>query len=81
MFEDLLDDDPYIQEREERAVVEELQTNVVDFVKRGFPDLTDLAQQRVTQIREREKLREFLWVISNTTDRTSALWLLNPPAA
>src|SRR5258708_27599144 len=56
MFDSLLEDDPYIQERENRVATQELQKAVIEFVQGRFPTLGELAQQTVTQVSRSDAL-------------------------
>jgi hypothetical protein len=81
MFEELLDDDPYLRERDERAAAQALQKVAVDIVRRRFPTLITLAEQRVTQISSSDVLQELVGMLSTAPDENTARFLLKPTAA
>jgi len=81
MFEELLDDDPYLRERDERAATQALQKVTVDIVRRRFPTLVTLAKQRVTQITSSDVLEELVGMLSTALDENTARFLLSPTAA
>jgi hypothetical protein len=85
MFEELLDDDPYLRERDERAeargAVQALQKTTVNIVKRRFPELVKLAEQRVAQITSSDVLEELVGMLSTAPDENTARFLLSPTAA
>ena len=93
MFDELLDDDPYLKERDQRVAervtervaaqtaVQTLQKVTVDVVRRRFPDLVTLAEKRVTQISSPDVLEELVGMLSTAPDENMARFLLNPTAA
>jgi hypothetical protein len=89
MFDELLDDDPYLKKRDERvaervatqAAVQALQKVTVDIVRRRFPTLVTLAEQRVAQISSADVLEELVGMLSTVPDENTARFLLNPTAA
>jgi len=54
MFDELLDEDPYLLDRDvhvaQKAKLEQLQNIVVDVVQNKFPDLAEFTQSKVAQI-------------------------------
>ncbi len=80
MFDTLLEDDPYFKILEERVVIQELKRVVVEIVKRRFPLLVNLAEQRVAHMREREILYEFIGLSATAPDEAKARWLFTPRA-
>jgi len=84
MFDSLLEDDPYIQERENRAEVRgetrALQRAVLNVVKARFPALAELAQQQVAQINSPDNLDLLIQKISTAPDESLVRWLLSPAA-
>jgi len=81
MFDSLLEDDPYIQEREIRAATQELQKAVVEVVQARFPTLEELAQQTITQVRDRGALHLLIKQISAAPDEAFTRQLLGTLAA
>ncbi len=89
MFDNLWEQDPKIQklqaEKKAEGIVEGeilgLQKAVVDFVEARFPDLTELAQQRVKQIRNLDDLDKLVKLIATTPDEATANWILSRLAA
>lgn len=81
MFEDLLDDDPYIQEREERAEIHGWQEAVVTMITHRYPDLADVAKQTIPKISELAAIRLLTTQISNAADENFVRTLLDMSAA
>jgi hypothetical protein len=85
MFEELLDDDPYLKERDERAAtratIQALQKVTVDVVRRRFPALVTLAEQKVAQISSADVLEELVGMLSTVPDEKAARFLLASTAA
>lgn len=77
MFEELLDEDPAIQERE----MQSLRKAVIEIVKTRFPVLVDLAPRRVVQFTTTTALYEFIRLISAAPNEEVARFLLNPTVA
>jgi predicted transposase YdaD len=92
-FDSLLDENPFVQktkaEAEERGRAEGeiqgevrgLQKAVVIIVEGRFPPLTELAQQRVTQISQPDLLNVLLKQVATARDEDMARLLLNSFAA
>lgn len=88
MFNDLLEHDPYVQQQ--RALgkaegliegeVQTLQWVLVDNVRRRFPTLVDLAQQKAARTKAPEALREIVGLVSTAPDESTVRSLLTPPA-
>ena len=51
-YDSLVDEDPEVQERVAKGKVEMAQKMVADLVEARFPALSELAQERVTLIRD-----------------------------
>jgi len=85
MFDSLLEDDPYIQERENRAEARgetrALQQAVVEVVQVRFPTLEELAQQTVTQVSRPDALHLLIKQISAAPDEVFTRQLLGTLAA
>lgn len=97
MFNDLFEDDPFIQEKkaEGRAeglaeglaegkaegLAEGLQTAVVTVVKGRFPSLVSLAEQRVRRVNKPDVLNMLLLQLSKAEDENLTRWLLENSAA
>jgi predicted transposase YdaD len=69
------------EEGHEEGLAEGLQKAFVTFVQGRFPPLAELAQQRVSQVTEPDKLDLLLRQIVTIPDETTARWLLNTIAA
>jgi hypothetical protein len=84
-YDSLLDQDPEIQERIAQAKAEGeiqgVQETVVGFVEARFPALGELAQERVTLIRNTEVLRLLVKQVAALPDEDAARWLLSTLAA
>jgi len=92
MFNDLLEHDPYVQQQ--RALgkaegkaegliegqVQTLQWVLVDNVRRRFPALVDLAQQKAARTKAPEALREIVGLVSTAPDESTVRSLLTPPS-
>jgi hypothetical protein len=92
MFEELLEDDPYLKERDARVAakaaaqaatqaLQALQRTAVDVVRHRFPTLVGLAEQRVNAINNPEVLHELLVMLSTAPDEKTARFVLDPTAA
>lgn len=82
-FDSLLDQDPYIQEKIalERAIernesIQAFQDTIIEIVKTRFPNLAELAQQRVVQIRELDDLKRFIIQLSTAPNQTAVRRIL-----
>ena len=96
MFDELLEQDEFVQKQRERGLqegrlegrlegkiegqIEAFQTILVDIVKNKFPSLEDLAQQRATQTRKVDALREVIQLVSAANDENIARFILSPAA-
>jgi hypothetical protein len=84
-YDSLIDEDPVFQERlakiKAESELEGAQNMVVDFVEARFPSLTDLAQQRVTSIRNKEMLSQLAKQVATAPDENALRWLLDSFAA
>jgi hypothetical protein len=89
MFDELLDDDPYLKERDRRvakrieaqAALQALQKAIVNVVKRRFPTLVTLAEQRVAQASSPDVLEELIVMISTAPDENTARFILSSTVA
>jgi hypothetical protein len=92
MFDSLLEQDPYIQELKARFAAEAaeaevkgevkgLQIAVIEIVRRRFPALLDIAQQRVERVNKPDALSQFVGQISTVPDEATASWLISTLAA
>src|SRR5216684_1818861 len=89
MFDSLLEQNPYIQELKDRVAAEAeaegkvkgLQVAVIEIVRRRFPALVDLTQQRVERVRKPDVLSQFVGQISTAPDEATAAWLITTLAA
>lgn len=81
MFDELLDDDPYLKERDERVAAQALQRVVVDVVRRRFTTLVTLAEQRVALVSSPDVLEELIGMLSTAPDENTARFVLRPTAA
>ena len=81
MFDSLLEDDPYIQERENRVATQELQKAVIEVVQGRFPTLGELAQQTVRLVSRPDALHLLIKQISAAPDEVFTRQLLGTLAA
>ncbi len=80
-YDSFVDEDPEVQERVARGKIQIAQKMVVGLVEVRFPALTELAQARVTQIRNTDALDRLAKQVATVPDETTASWLLNTFAA
>ncbi len=80
-YDSLVDEDPEVQERVARGEAEGeirgAQKIVAGLIEARFPALTELAQERVTLIRDTDTLSRLAKQVANVPDETTASWLLN----
>lgn len=93
MFNDLFEDDPFIQQKkaegraegiaegEARGQAKGLQTAVVIIIEDRFPSLVPLAEQKVKQLNKPDILKLLLKQVATVDDENTARWLLNTFAA
>jgi predicted transposase YdaD len=97
MFNDLFEDDPFIQEKkaegraeglaeglaegEAKGITQGLQTAVVTVVKGRFPSLVPLAEQRVKHVNKPDVLNMLLLQVSKAEDENLTRWLLETTPA
>ena len=85
MWDDLFEKDPKMRkirrESETKGLAEGLRIAVLTAVRLRFPQLTDLAEQRVNRISKPAKLNLLLDQIANAPDEDAARSLLDPVAA
>ena len=74
-YDSLVDEEA--QEWVARGKIEIAQKMVADLVEARFPALTELAQERVTLIRDTDTLSRLAKQVANVPDETTASWLLN----
>ena len=68
-------------EGEAEGEVRGLQVAVIEIVRRRFPALVDLTQQRVERVRKPDVLSQFVGQISTAPDEATAAWLITTLAA
>ncbi len=76
-YDSLVDEDPEVQERVARGKIEMAQKMIIDFVEARFPALTELAQERVTLIRNTDALSQLIKQVGTVPNEATARWLLN----
>ena len=76
-YDSLVDEDPEVQERVAKGKVEMAQKMVADLVEARFPTLSELAQERVTLIRNTDALSQLIKQVGTVPDEATARWLLN----
>ena len=74
-YDSLVDEEA--QEWIARGKIEMAQKMIIDFVEARFPALTDLAQERVTLIRNTDALSQLVKLVATAPDEATARWLLN----
>ena len=74
-YDSLVDEEA--QEWVARGKIEIAQKMVADLVEARFPALTELAQERVTLIRDTDTLSRLAKQVANVPDEATARWLLN----
>ena len=79
-YDSLVDEDPEVQERVARGEAEGeirgAQKIVVGLMEARFPALTELAQERVTLIRNTGALSRLAKQVATVPDEATARWLL-----
>jgi predicted transposase YdaD len=68
-------------EGEAEGEVKGLQVAVIEIVRRRFPSLLDIAQQRVERVKKPDALSQFVGQISTAPDEATAAWLITTLAA
>jgi hypothetical protein len=81
MYDKLWDEDPEIQRGKAEAKVEASQEMIIGIVEARFPELVDLAQERVEKIRQLEVLNLLAKQIVLAPDEATARWTLGTFAA
>ncbi len=80
-YDSLIDDNPDVQKRiskgEQRGKVQGLQEMALIAVKGDYPDLAELAQERIGRIQKLESLRELIRLIYKAPDEKTVRWLLD----
>jgi hypothetical protein len=74
-YDSLVDEEA--QEWIARGKIEMAQKMIIDFVEARFPALTELAQERVTLIRNTDALSQLVKLVATAPDEATARWLLN----
>ncbi len=84
-YDSLLESDPSIQEKVAKSKAtgkaEGAQEMVTTLVEVRFPQLVEVAQQKVTSIQSVEMLAQLIKQIATVEDEKTALWVLNSYAA
>ncbi len=84
MFDEMLEQDEFVKKQRERGrqegKIEACQTILVDIVRRKFPSLEDLAQQRAAQIEHIAVFCEVIWLVIVVKDENMARFILTPIA-
>ena len=80
-YDSLVDEDPEVQERVARGKAEGeiqgAQKIVAGLIEARFPALTELAQERVTLIRDTDTISRLAKQVASAPDEATARWLLN----
>jgi hypothetical protein len=76
-YDSLMDQSPYVQRKKAEAELQGAQKIVVDFVEARFPTLTELAQQKVSLIRNAVALSQLTKQVATAPDEGTLRWLLN----
>jgi hypothetical protein len=74
-----LDDNPDVQERVEKGQLRGLQRAVLKILKKRFPSIVDLAQQRVVAITDQDELDQLIDQLLVATDEVEVRALLKLP--
>lgn len=85
MFDELLEDDLYFQERDERVAArtanQVLQQAVIELVQVRFPNIIEFAQQKVEHINAPETLHTLIKQVGAALDEATAKWAIHTLAA
>lgn len=81
MYDDLMERDPKMRmlfaEKEAEGEIKGLQEGFIDIVETRFPDLAEIAEERVTQVTESTMLRLLLKAVAAAADETAAKKVLD----
>jgi len=87
-YDSLLEMDPYLQQQKalERALgvnegIQAFQDAIVEIVKSRFPNLVDLAQERVAQVQKLADLKQLNVQLSTARNQTAARRILKDEVA
>ena len=80
-YDPLWEEHPKVKKIRAESEVRALQSAIVTMVKARFPDLTELAQQKVAQLNNSDGLNYLIAQISAQTDENGVRALLIPTAA
>ncbi len=80
-YDSLIDDNPDIQKRVAKGETRGAQEMVTTLVGARFPQLVEVAQQKVSNIQSVEVLAQLIKQIGTVEDEKTALWVLNSYAA
>jgi hypothetical protein len=81
MYDSLLEQDPFAEEMKVKGEVRGLQRAAVNIVRKRFPNLVDMAQQRILQIMNPDDLDQLVVQLSDASNEVAIRRLLNIPAA
>lgn len=81
MYDSLLEQDPFAEEMRVKGEVRGLQRAILSLIKRHFPALTELAQQRVAQITDLDELDQLHEQIADASDEVFVRRVLTKQAA
>ena len=76
-YDSLVDEDPEVQERVAKGEIRGAQKIVAGLIEARFPALAELAQERVTLIRDTDTLSRLAKQVATIPDEATARWLLN----
>ena len=76
-YDSLVDEDPEVQERVARGEIRMAQKMIIGLVEARFPALIELAQERVSLIRNTDALSQLIKQVGTVPDEATARWLLN----
>ena len=81
MYNDLIECDPKLKkllaEKEARGKIRGLQEGFVDIIEARFPDLAEIAKERVTQVTESNMLRLLLRTVATASDAVTVKQVLD----
>ena len=75
-YDSLIDDNPDVQERVRKGSIQTLQETVMNALKDEYPDLAELAQERIVRVQNSKSLRELIKLIYKAPDEETVRWLL-----
>jgi hypothetical protein len=81
MYDPLWEESPRVQRTRAESAIQTAQRMLILFVKLRFPDLAELAEEQLIQIKSLDALNFLAQKVYTAPDEETVRWLLTPPAA